>query len=219
MTASKEVAILMADLSGYTAATEIHGAHSALHLIQTYLRIAEEALIGGSSILERVGDQIVIIADTADDVAFTAVRLLEKCFAAVNFLPIHVGMHYGSVLESEGSFFGTAINVCARIASEASSGEILCSEAFINNLAGKDDFVFGEIKTLKLKNILNPISVASIDGFHTNIQRSIDPVCKMNIDASAKYKITDKETNHYFCSEYCMHIFEGNPQLFTSNYL
>jgi adenylate cyclase len=66
MSVAREVAILMADLSGYTAATEIHGAQSAFNLIQTYLRIADESLHGQSKILERIGGQIVIVSETAD---------------------------------------------------------------------------------------------------------------------------------------------------------
>lgn len=44
----KSVAILMADLSGYTALTETHGAASAANLTDKYIRIAENCLVGDS---------------------------------------------------------------------------------------------------------------------------------------------------------------------------
>lgn len=172
---------------------------------------------GRSSILERVGDQIVIVSDAADDVLSTAISLLSKCYQEANFLPIHMGLHFGSVLQSEGRFFGTAVNLAARIASQANAGEILCSEAFISNLAHKKEFAFIQFRILKFKNILHPITVASLTGVDTNPRNKIDPVCKMNVDDQTTHKAEHSGFNYYFCSEECMTIFKSNPEIFTTS--
>ena len=52
----ENVAILMADLSGFTALTETHGAVSAADIIEKYIRIAENCLVGNTIIHERKGD-------------------------------------------------------------------------------------------------------------------------------------------------------------------
>ena len=54
-----DMAILMADLSGYTALTEIHGAMSAARLVTKYLELVDVSLHGTARLLERVGDQVV----------------------------------------------------------------------------------------------------------------------------------------------------------------
>ena len=41
----ENLAILMADLSGYTALTETHGAVSAANLIDRYVEIVEKCLV------------------------------------------------------------------------------------------------------------------------------------------------------------------------------
>jgi adenylate cyclase len=207
----------MADLSGYTATTEIHGPESALGIIKTFMRIASESLHGGCSILERIGDQIVIVSELADDAAITASRILSKCHKEVHFLPVHIGLHYGTVLQSEGSFYGTAINVAARIASEADKGEILCSEAFVNALNTKQDFMFGEFRSLKFKNIMHPIRVAALMAVDIHPLHNLDPVCKMNLGPNAVHSVVYEGMIYHFCSEECLHIFNSNPTLFVAD--
>ena len=56
----QDLAILIADLSGYTALTEVHGAHAAADLIDTYQEIVERSLVGESRLQERVGDEVMI---------------------------------------------------------------------------------------------------------------------------------------------------------------
>jgi class 3 adenylate cyclase len=71
----KNIAILMADLSGYTALTETHGAISAADLIEKYIRIAANCLVGNTKIHERTGDEIMFISDSPDSLLATALKL------------------------------------------------------------------------------------------------------------------------------------------------
>ena len=51
----QDIAILIADLSGYTALTEIHGSLSAADLIDKYVDIVNASLIGDSRLQEFLG--------------------------------------------------------------------------------------------------------------------------------------------------------------------
>ena len=82
------MAILMADLSGYTALTEIHGAMSAARLVTKYLELVDISLHGTARLLERVGDQVVVVADGADDLATTAINLLSNAANEASFLRV-----------------------------------------------------------------------------------------------------------------------------------
>lgn len=50
------IAILMADLSGFTAMTEVHGPEMAAQMIDKYVSLVKSSLKGQSSMLERAGD-------------------------------------------------------------------------------------------------------------------------------------------------------------------
>ena len=54
----KEIAILMADLTGYTAMTDVHGGASAAKMVNKYMEIVDAACTGTSRLMQRVGDRI-----------------------------------------------------------------------------------------------------------------------------------------------------------------
>ena len=81
LTMEKNIAILIADLSGYTALTETHGATSAANLIDKYIRIAENCLVGDSKIHQRTGDEIMFISDYPDFLLATALNLETNAIA------------------------------------------------------------------------------------------------------------------------------------------
>ncbi|HWR32338.1 MAG TPA: hypothetical protein VN451_02335 [Chitinophagaceae bacterium] len=57
----EDIAILMADLSGYTALTETHGPHGAADMVEKYISIVRDCLVGDSHLHGVLGDEIIII--------------------------------------------------------------------------------------------------------------------------------------------------------------
>src|SRR5688572_8414052 len=123
----QNMAILIADLSGYTALTEVHGALTAADTIDKYLNLVNHSLVGKSSLHDRIGDEVMIISETADDLVKTAIALLHNCSKEEHFLQIHGGIHFGKILKRNSQFFGTPINQTSRIAGKANSGTFWCS--------------------------------------------------------------------------------------------
>jgi hypothetical protein len=62
----ENISILMADLYGYTALTETHGAVSAADMIDKYIYIVEDCLVGNCHLKERTGDQVMIVSALPD---------------------------------------------------------------------------------------------------------------------------------------------------------
>ena len=87
------IAIMMADLSGFTALTEIHGSEVAAQMIQKYVELVRSSLKGESFMLERVGDQVVAISPDPDDLALTAFRywnIHKKRNTSLLFMPAFI---------------------------------------------------------------------------------------------------------------------------------
>src|SRR3954464_4017765 len=110
----QDIAILIADLSGYTALTETHGSLTAADLIDKYIEIVTASLIGDSHLQERVGDEVLIVATSPDHLLATAELLLQTTQEEYNFLEVHGGLHYGKLLKRNDSYFGSALNLTAR---------------------------------------------------------------------------------------------------------
>lgn len=191
MNTEKHIAILMADLTGYTAMTEAHGALTAATVIQKYIYLAQQSLAGSSRLLERVGDQLVIIAEKPDDLACTAIHLLEHTGSASNFLSVHGGLHYGTVIEQSGSYFGTSMNLTARIAASAKRNTMLCSAAFTNAIEDKNRFIFTGHEEVRFKNIKFPVQVSVLMPGATYIPKpkATDPVCHNAVDLDTEFNL------------------------------
>ena len=134
------IAIMMADLSGFTAMTEIHGSEMAAKMIGKYVDLVRSSLRGESFMIERVGDQVMVISPDPDDLAATALALFESSVREKHFLAIHAGLHYGNALQMDARYYGSTINLTARIASQAKVGKILCSQDFIDSLSNTEAF-------------------------------------------------------------------------------
>jgi len=210
----KDLAILIADLSGYTALTETHGALSAADLIEGFIEIVEGSLVGDSRVCERKGDEVMIISDSADMLLGTGYAILQNSAGKVNFLQVHGALHWGKILERNNHYFGHTLNVTARIASRAKPGTFWCSDQFMHQLSKNTSFVLEPCGKHAFKNVsaetdLYELSVGGNETF------SIDPICRMIIhDKEGSIRHPDSPSI-FFCSENCRKLYmeqERNQQ-------
>jgi adenylate cyclase len=205
----QNIAILMADLSGYTALTETHGPGSAADLIDKYVEIVQDCLVGNSELKERTGDEVMIVSPSADALLLTAIMIHMNTSNQHNFLQVHGGLHYGTVLKRNNSFFGTAINLTSRIASSATPGAFWCSEDFLEALTDKSKYTFESKGKHQFKNINQEKEIVELVNTKTN-EAVIDPVCRMLIlDKLAAIEHPEKP-GIFFCSLSCLETFTSS---------
>ena len=146
----QNIAILIADLSGYTALTETHGPATAADMIDKFLDIVEDCLVGDSKLHQRVGDEVMIVSTSPDQLISTAIMLIQNCSKEHHFLQVHGGLHYGKVLKRNNHYFGSPVNLTSRIANKANKGTFWCSSGFMNELSNP-----GHLHFLQKKNIVS----------------------------------------------------------------
>ena len=205
----KNIAILMADLTGYTALTETHGAVTAADLIDRYIQIAGKCLVGETRIHERRGDEIMFVSDSSETLLATALKLQANIASEENFLQVHGGLHFGKVLERADSYFGSSVNLVARIASKAAAGTFWCSDDFIDSIEDKSVCTFLSKGNHTFKNIKEKTEVFELQVDQLNCH-SIDPVCRMVIQDCQNAFYSSDEAGHYFCSDQCLAIYRKN---------
>ena len=202
----KNIAILMADLSGYTALTETHGSVAAADLIDKYIGIVENCLVGDSKLHERTGDEIMIVSDSPDFLLATALMIGKNTSNEENFLEVHGGLHYGKVLMRANSYFGSAINLTSRIAAKANAGTFWCSEEYVNALSDKSLFTLKSKGNHPFKNISKEKEVFEL-CIEDRKTFYIDPVCRMLILDPKNAIPHPNEGDQYFCSSDCLEIY------------
>ena len=203
----ENIAIMMADLSGYTALTETHGPVSAADLIDKYIRIAEQCLVGDCRLHERTGDEIMIISTSADSLFATANMIEGYTSKEEHFLQVHGGLHTGNVLRRNNSYFGAALNLTSRIAATADAGTFCCSREFADALIDKGLYMIRSKGMHSFKNIIGKKEILEITN--KNKQRNhIDPVCRMQIIVPENAIPFSAEESIYFCSSHCLELYK-----------
>jgi len=121
---------LFADLVGYTALTEAVGDAAAADLARAFRRtMCALSRDHGARQVKSMGDGVMIwIADAADAVSLAA-ETLDRVGTRSDLLPVRVGVHTGPAVRRGGDWYGSAVNVAARLAEQAEPNEALVSEA------------------------------------------------------------------------------------------
>lgn len=208
-----ERAFLIADLSGYTALTEAHGNVEAGKVVTRYLELARASIVPGASLVERVGDELVLVSEAVPPLVATAVRLRDAVEAEPLFPRIRSGLHAGRVLQQDGQFFGAALNVAARLAQHAQAGQILCTEPVAAAVAAEARFGCRPLGTVRFKNLSTPVAVFEVGVDEARRAHVIDPVCRMQVDEeAAPARLPWAGRTFHFCSFECARAFAERPE-------
>lgn len=137
MTVPHTRAVLFADVTGSVRLYEELGDVQAQASIGERLRHIEAATHGhGGRIVKHLGDGVICAFDTADDAVRAAHAMQLSPFEERRGSPIgiHVGAHYGPVLEMKGDLFGDSVNVTSRVAGVAKAGQIVVTRELADRL-------------------------------------------------------------------------------------
>ena len=118
---------LFADLVGFTALSIEHGDEQAAEVATRFQReVRALAAHHGATVVKSLGDGAMVRAHDAGD----GVRLGLALTNGLDGLPpVRVGVNTGPAVERDGDFFGSTVNLAARLSQAARGGEVLLTEA------------------------------------------------------------------------------------------
>ena len=121
---------LFADLVGYTALTERCGDEAGARVAREF-RHAIGALSRehGARQVKSMGDGAMIWAPDAARAVALAARTVLEIGTRSDLLPVRVGAHTGPALMRDGDWYGSSVNLAARLARAAGPNEALISMA------------------------------------------------------------------------------------------
>jgi adenylate cyclase len=209
---------LFADIAGYTALTEAHGDEDAAELARTFCRaVAGMASAEGGELVKTIGDAVMIRHPHPDRAIALGLRAAGEALAGHGFPTVRVGMHHGPALESEGDWFGSTVNLAARVAALAAGGEVLLTAA-VREAAGELEGVRLETRgEQRLRNVPTPVPVfaATLEGSES-AQPDVDPVCRMVVAEGREVgTLRHRGTDHRFCSLRCIRLFAEAPDAYV----
>jgi class 3 adenylate cyclase/YHS domain-containing protein len=202
-----ERTLLIADLAGYTALTETHGALHASNVVLRFGEMADASVEPGVAIVDRIGDQVLCAGEDTHAVLRSAVRLYGAVGREPGFLAVQIGLHRGPVVERNGRLFGAPLNLTARLADHAQRGQILCTEPVAAEARGHADVEVRHLGEQRFKHVAVPVMVYEL-AHVTGVAGVIDPVCHMRVELPrAAATIEFRGETYHFCSPHCARLF------------
>ncbi len=213
------LALMMADLCGYTALTETHGALQASETVLRFVRLVEASLEPGVRIVDCIGDSVFCASEDTLAIVRTALRLVDAVQREPGFPRISTGIHAGAVVEREGRLFGAPINLTARLTSRAVGDQILCTEPIARAIEKAEGARCRAIGEQQFKNVAHPVALFEfVPAGQGRAGSAIDPVCRMQVDVDAAVAVVDHSgARYYFCSEHCASEFSKVPELYSGH--
>lgn len=205
----------LVDLAGFTALTESHGDEQAADLAMTFAELAQTHLGPGDRLIKTIGDAVLLAATGPTAGLVLVRRLLESCYELDGFPVARAGLHHGPAAERGSDMFGAAVNLAARVAGQASGGQVLAT-ADVADAARVEQIPVTSLGQFELRNIAEGIELFDVGLCPLPEDGAIDPVCRMRVERrSAAGRLTHSDRDYWFCSLECAASFASSPQRFA----
>lgn len=217
--AAPDSTFLFADLAGFTALTEAHGDHEAAELTTEFFAAVRRLLSEhGAEEIKTLGDAVMLRVARADDAVRLGIRIVRDVGARHGMPSIRVGMHSGPAALRGGDWFGTTVNIAARVSALAAGGEVLLTDGTRRAVGDVADVELRARGEHVLKNVEAPVILydVALGNDHAGAALPVDPVCRMAVSPPhAAAQMIHNGRTHYFCSLRCANRFSAAPQRFT----
>lgn len=209
---------LFADLAGFTALTEAHGDEHAASLATEFCtRMRARAADFEGELIKTIGDAVLVRYESASSAIEFGLDILESEGARADFPALRIGMNSGPAVESEGDWFGSTVNVAARVAAVAAGGEVVLTQATFDQAKELEDVEFERLGHRSLRNVSEPVALlrASRKGAQAP-DVVVDPVCRMTIaDGQWVGSLNFGDESYRFCSMECAQKFAADPETYA----
>lgn len=206
-----------ADIAGFTALTEAHGDEAAADLAQTLADRVQTILPRDADLVKMIGDAAMLRFGDPTQAVRTGLLIVGGLIGEPAAPAIRVGVHTGSAVQRDRDWFGSTVNLAARIAGQARGGETLISAVTKSAMGDIENVELESLGPVTLRNVSAPVELWRARRTDRElIDRITDPVCHMELDRSrAAGSLVYEGASYGFCSLSCAGRFTAHPEQFA----
>ena len=151
---------LFADLVGFTAFTERVGDEEAADVAVAFgSATAQLAADFGCEVVKSLGDAVMIHGEDAARVVGLALCIGSELSQAGWCPRLRMGVHSGTAVRRGSDWYGSTVNLAARLAEEAAPGEVLLSLTTRDLLSAGGRMTIADRGARSFKNVSMPVGV------------------------------------------------------------
>jgi class 3 adenylate cyclase len=149
---------LFTDLVGFTTlAAERGDDHAAEVAIELHRRVRPLLSSHRAEEVKTLGDGLMLRCEDPALALQLGVRIVRDLEELDGFPPLRVGIHTGPAAHRAGDWYGTTVNVAARLCGAAGGGEVLASEATCQAAGRRPRLRLDDLRLHWLKNVTEPV--------------------------------------------------------------
>ncbi len=180
--------VCFVDIVGYTSRSRSLSDGELVSWLEAFESAALDTVVERNGrIIKNIGDEVLIVADTAHDIAAIAIELTRRgADEADDFPEVRAGAAYGEVVTRLGDVFGPVVNIAARLTKVARPGSVLIDRGMYAALTGSaaddtvdsddsDDRELGQAESPYRFRRLRRVAVKGYSRLHTWALSPRDP--------------------------------------------
>jgi adenylate cyclase len=162
---------LFMDLVGFTALTAERGDDSAAEVaLRLFAHVRGLLPQHRGEEIKTIGDAMMVRCSDPRQGVELGLRISEQIGDEPDLPPLRIAVHTGSAVCRDGDWYGSAVNVAARLCSAAGGGEVLVSDVTREAAGPPGHLDFGARQLHWLKNVPQPVAAsASIPLRHSEV--------------------------------------------------
>lgn len=130
-----EVSLLFCDLKDFTAFAHRQGDDAAVQIIDRFAAVVSREQGPEARLMKLLGDGFMCAYPTPQHAVEAGARIIEAMRDPGN-PGVHASVHHGLAIPREGDYFGSVVNLTARLLDEASRDELVGTRIVVDQCEG-----------------------------------------------------------------------------------
>lgn len=182
-----EIGILFADVVGSTRLYEALGDEAAHLAIEACLHLASRVVLEhGGSVVKTVGDEVMAAFEDGAALVEAAIALQREIDGLAPLtgtrgntkLMLRVGLERGPAIRTATDYFGTTVNVAARMVGIAREGQIIAPASLVASLPAESRADVRDLDAIHVKGISEPVAVVEVRWKRDTTEMTILPALR-----------------------------------------
>ena len=153
------VTIAFADLVGFTRLGEALPPEDLERLAQRLADMTREVAVAPVRFIKTIGDEVMLVSPEPAPLLEAVLRLVDATDDDGDFPRLRVGVATGMAVSREGDWFGSPVNLAARVTGAARPGSVLLSESAREAIGDDERFMWSFAGARRLKGFKSDVKL------------------------------------------------------------
>jgi class 3 adenylate cyclase len=153
--AAVEVSLLICDLKDFTAYADRHGDAASVHVIDRFAEVVTEERGPEAGLTKLLGDGFMCSYPNPQLAVEAGARIIDA-MRSTEQIGVHASVHHGLAIPREGDYFGAAVNLTARLLSQADRDELVATREVVERCS---EHSWERATTLQIRGISEDVEV------------------------------------------------------------